>query len=83
MIGTKRSCKMDLTNETHENLDYMIEALKKKLQLVNSGLIQSDDYELSNYADVKELYIMVMKMPSFSIRDMEGIVEELAALKKK
>ncbi|MFE1244538.1 DUF1128 domain-containing protein [Fictibacillus sp. NPDC058756] len=74
---------MDLTNENHENLAFMIESLKKKLQLVNSGLIQPEDYELNNYDDIKELYDMVMKMPSFSIRDMEGIVEELASLKKK
>ncbi|MFD1357508.1 DUF1128 domain-containing protein [Fictibacillus halophilus] len=74
---------MDLTNENHENLAFMIESLKKKLQLVNSGLIQPEDYELNKYDDIKELYDMVMKMPSFSIRDMEGIVEELASLKKK
>jgi uncharacterized protein YfkK (UPF0435 family) len=74
---------MDLNNENYENLSFMIEGLKKKLQLVNSGLIQPDDYELNKYDDVKELYDMVMKMPSFSIRDMEGIVEELASLKKK
>jgi uncharacterized protein YfkK (UPF0435 family) len=74
---------MDLNNENYENLAFMIEGLKKKLQLVNSGLIQPDDYELNKYDDVKELYDMVMKMPSFSIRDMEGIVEELASLKKK
>jgi uncharacterized protein YfkK (UPF0435 family) len=74
---------MDLTNQNHENLAFMIESLKKKLQLVNSGLIQPEDYELNKYDDIKELYDMVMKMPSFSIRDMEGIVEELASLKKK
>jgi uncharacterized protein YfkK (UPF0435 family) len=74
---------MDLNNENYENLAFMIEGLKKKLQLVNSGLIQPEDYELNKYDDVKELYDMVMKMPSFSIRDMEGIVEELASLKKK
>ncbi|MCM3732199.1 DUF1128 domain-containing protein [Fictibacillus nanhaiensis] len=74
---------MDLNNENYENLAFMIEGLKKKLQLVNSGLIQPEDYELNKYDDIKELYDMVMKMPSFSIRDMEGIVEELASLKKK
>ncbi|MCM3717190.1 DUF1128 domain-containing protein [Fictibacillus phosphorivorans] len=74
---------MDLTKENHENLSFMIETLKKKLQLVNSGLIQPEDYELNKYDDIKELYDMVMKMPSFSIRDMEGIIEELASLKKR
>ncbi|MDR7074535.1 DUF1128 domain-containing protein [Fictibacillus barbaricus] len=74
---------MDLTIENHENMSYMIESLKKKLQIVNSGIIQPEDYELNKYEDVKELYEMVMKMPSFSIRDMESIVEELASLKKK
>jgi uncharacterized protein YfkK (UPF0435 family) len=74
---------MDLTVENHENMAFMIENLKKKLQIVNSGIIQPEDYELNKYDDVKELYEMVMKMPSFSIRDMESIVDELAALKKK
>jgi uncharacterized protein YfkK (UPF0435 family) len=79
----KKEPSMDLTTQNHENLSFMIEGLKKKLQLVNSGLIQPEDYELSKYEDIKELYDMVMKMPSFSIRDMEGIVEELASLKTK
>jgi uncharacterized protein YfkK (UPF0435 family) len=74
---------MDLSNENFENLSYMIENLKKKLQIVNSGIIQPEDYELNKYEDIKELYDMVMKMPSFSIRDMESIVEELAYLKQK
>jgi uncharacterized protein YfkK (UPF0435 family) len=74
---------MDLSNENFENLSYMIESLKKKLQIVNSGIIQPEDYELNKYEDIKELYDMVMKMPSFSIRDMESIVEELASLKQK
>ncbi|WNB90432.1 DUF1128 domain-containing protein [Bacillus sp. NEB1478] len=74
---------MDLSIENHENISFMIESLKKKLQIVNSGIIQPEDYELNKYEDVKELYEMVMKMPSFSIRDMESIVEELASLKKK
>ncbi|MFC0188926.1 DUF1128 domain-containing protein [Fictibacillus aquaticus] len=74
---------MDLTAKNEENLDYMIESMKKKLQLVNSGLIQGSDYSLDKYDDIKELYDMVMKMKSFSVRDLEGIVSELGSMKTK
>ncbi|EIT85055.1 hypothetical protein A374_12175 [Fictibacillus macauensis ZFHKF-1] len=73
---------MNLTSPSQENIEHMIEAMKKKLQLVNSGLIQGSDYSLQQYDDLKELFDMVMKMPSFSVRDMEEIVSELGALKK-
>ncbi|MCK6256982.1 DUF1128 domain-containing protein [Fictibacillus sp. WQ 8-8] len=74
---------MNLSTPSQENIEFMIEGLKKKLQLVNSGLIQGDDYTVDQYDDIKELYDMVMKMPGFSVRDMEGIVSELGSLKKK
>ncbi|WP_238535176.1 DUF1128 domain-containing protein [Fictibacillus macauensis] len=73
---------LNLTSPSQENIEHMIEAMKKKLQLVNSGLIQGSDYSLQQYDDLKELFDMVMKMPSFSVRDMEEIVSELGALKK-
>ncbi|MFC7372141.1 DUF1128 domain-containing protein [Fictibacillus iocasae] len=74
---------MDLNSKNEENLDFMIETMKKKLQLVNSGLIQGSDYSLDKYDDIKELYDMIMKMNSFSVRDLEGIVSELGAMKSK
>lgn len=74
---------LNLLTPSQENIDYMIEALKKKLQLVNSGLIMGSDYNVDQYDDIKELYDMVMKMPGFSVRDMEEIVSELGALKTK
>ncbi|SDM64055.1 Uncharacterized protein YfkK, UPF0435 family [Fictibacillus solisalsi] len=74
---------MNLTTASQENIEFMIEAVKRKLQLVNSGLIQGDDYTVDQYEDIKDLYEMVMKMPGFSVRDMESIVSELGSLKKK
>ncbi len=64
-------------------MEFMIEQMKKKLQLVNSGIIQAVDYKLEQYDEIKELYDVVMKMPGFTVRDLEGIVEELGSLKAK
>ncbi|GGE41940.1 hypothetical protein GCM10011391_20870 [Pullulanibacillus camelliae] len=72
---------MDLTLKSDENIDFMIESIKNKLQLVNRDILKASSFSTERYDELHDIYKMVNKMPSFSIRDMEAILEELRALR--
>ncbi|MCD7036319.1 DUF1128 domain-containing protein [Metabacillus sp. GX 13764] len=73
---------MNLTEKSTENIEYMIEAIKEKLKVVNIGAIKPAHFNGEMYEELKEIYDYVMKKDSFSPRDMQAIVEELGSLKK-
>lgn len=74
---------MDLSVKSDENIDYMLTKIKKKLQLVNEGMIQSENYDTDQYQEIREIYELVMSKPSVSISEMEAILGELGQLRKK
>jgi uncharacterized protein YfkK (UPF0435 family) len=73
---------MDLSNQTQENVIYMIEQIKEKLRMVNVDAMQSDAFDAEKYEDLQYLYEMVMKRDSFSPSEMNAIVDELRSLRK-
>ena len=73
---------MDLSNQTKENVVYMIEQLKEKLRMVNVDAMNSEHFSEENYEDLLYLYEMVMKRDSFSPSEMQAIVAELGSLRK-
>jgi uncharacterized protein YfkK (UPF0435 family) len=72
---------MDLTTKSKENMKYMLEEIKNKLQVVNRDVIKSEHLDEEKYEDMKELYQLVMKMKSFSLKEIDGILGELKSLK--
>ena len=73
---------MDLSNQSRENVVYMIEQIKEKLRMVNVDAMQSDAFSEEKYEDLQYLYEMVMKRDSFSPSEMNAIVSELGNLRK-
>ncbi|WP_108670491.1 DUF1128 domain-containing protein [Peribacillus acanthi] len=73
---------MDLTKNTPENVEYMVNAIKDKLRMMNIGAVKSSHFNVEMYEDLKFLYDLVMKKNSFSPSEMEAIAEELGNLKK-
>lgn len=73
---------MDLTVKSDENMAYMLEEIKNKLQVVNRDVIQASHLDVEKYEDMKDLYQLVMKMGSFSLKEIDGILAELKSLKK-
>jgi len=72
---------VDLTLKSSENITFMIESIKSKLQLVNRDVLQASSFSTERYDKLHDIYKLVDKMPSFSIRDMEAILEELRTLR--
>ncbi|MFS0779291.1 DUF1128 domain-containing protein [Bacillus sp. EB106-08-02-XG196] len=73
---------MNLSEKTVENVEYMIEQIKEKLKVLNLGAIKSSHFDEEMYEELKEIYEMVMKKPSFSPNEMQALVEELGNLRK-
>ena len=78
----ERKSRMDLTQRTAENVEYMVEKIKEKLRMMNIGAVKSTHFNSEMYEDLHDLYNMVMKKQTFSPSEMEAIAAELGRLKK-
>ncbi|PLT32977.1 DUF1128 domain-containing protein [Bacillus sp. V5-8f] len=74
---------MDLTKNTAENVEYIIEAIKEKLKVMNIGAIKSTHFNAEMYEELVEIYEMVMKKNNFSPSEMQAIAEELGKLRNQ
>jgi uncharacterized protein YfkK (UPF0435 family) len=67
----------------HLSVEYMIEQMKEKLKVLNFDAIKSSHFDEEMYNELKDIYEMVMKKPSFSPSEMQAIAKELGNLRKK
>lgn len=72
---------MTLEEKSVENMAIMIEDIKDKLQLVNRGVLTPGAFSLDRYDELHDIYKLVMKKSSFSVLEMEGILDELKTLR--
>lgn len=73
---------MDLTAKNNENISFMLDVIKKKLQLVNQDVLRPEAFSVEQYDELHDIYSLVNKQSSFSIREMEAILDELRAIRK-
>jgi uncharacterized protein YfkK (UPF0435 family) len=73
---------VNLSQKSVENVEFMIEKIKEKLKVMNFGAIKPSHFDEEMYEELKEIYDLVMKKESFSISEMQAIVEELGSLRK-
>lgn len=73
---------MDLTKQSIENVEYMIEQIKDKLRVMNLGAIKPSHFDENMYEELKEIYDLVMKKDNLSPSQIQAIAEELGSLKK-
>lgn len=73
---------MNLTENSRENIEFMITNIKEKLQVVNSGAMRPESFDTNNYEDLVDIYEMIMKKKSFSVSEIDAIVSELGKLRK-
>lgn len=74
--------RVDLSVKSVENVEYMIEKIKEKLNVLNMGAIKPSHFNEEMYEELKDIYEMIIKKDSFSINEMEAIAEELGNLRK-
>ncbi|RYM07309.1 DUF1128 family protein [Sporolactobacillus sp. THM7-7] len=59
----------------------MVRTIRHKLQLVNGKMLRSDDFSLSKYEPLYDIYTLVQRQKSISTFQIEAILEELKALR--
>ncbi|PWA13475.1 DUF1128 domain-containing protein [Pueribacillus theae] len=72
---------MDLSVKNRDNMEYMINGIVQKLQVVNTSAIKAEDYDIDNYEELRDLYSLVNRKNQFSVSEIEAIVSELGALR--
>ncbi|ADC48137.1 MULTISPECIES: DUF1128 domain-containing protein [Alkalihalophilus] len=74
---------MDLSTTSRENIEYMIEEIKTKLQIVNAGALNAKSFDTDQYEDLRDIYEMIMSKQSFSVSELDAIVSELGKMRKR
>ncbi|RNF38412.1 DUF1128 domain-containing protein [Planococcus salinus] len=73
---------MDLSKQSEENVNFMIEEIKSKLRMVNVDAMKAEDFNASQYEDLRELYEMVASRNSITPNEMQAIAQELGSLRR-
>lgn len=60
----------------------MIEAIRKKLNVVNKSIIDPDKFEEADSAEIKQIYEFVNSKESFSPSEINAIAEALGELRQ-
>ncbi|WP_227935780.1 DUF1128 domain-containing protein [Alkalihalobacillus deserti] len=73
---------MNLEANTRDNIEYMLEAIKSKLQIVNAAALNAKSFDTDQYEDLRDIYQMIERKSSFSVSELDAIVTELGKLRK-
>lgn len=73
---------MDLSKKSPENVEFMVEAIKKKLRMASGAAMNSAHFKEEMYDDLRDLYEMVASKNSFSISEIDAITSELGKMRK-
>ncbi|GGG95355.1 DUF1128 family protein [Staphylococcus pragensis] len=60
----------------------MIKDIRKKLNIVNQGLLNPDKFKEANNEDIEEIHSFVMSKESFSPSEVTAIADELGNLRQ-
>ncbi|SFM26661.1 DUF1128 domain-containing protein [Salibacterium qingdaonense] len=73
---------MGLEQPTEDNLNFMVEEIGKKLQVVNASAFEPGNFDISHYDEIKEMYDMIESKENISVSEMDAIISELGRIKK-
>ncbi|MFC0473141.1 DUF1128 domain-containing protein [Halalkalibacter kiskunsagensis] len=73
---------MNLDVNTRDNIEFMLDEIKNKLQIVNAAALNSKSFDTDQYEDLRDIYEMIQKKSSFSVSELDAIVTELGKLRK-
>ncbi|ASF39434.1 DUF1128 domain-containing protein [Halobacillus halophilus] len=73
---------MSLEEPTRENLEFIINDMADRLQVVNRTIMDPDDYDLEKYDEIKELHDIVQMKGQLSVSEIQTFVQELGRFRK-
>jgi uncharacterized protein YfkK (UPF0435 family) len=78
----KEMNKLDLSQKTVENIEFMVNEISQKLKVLNVGVLKSSHFSEEAYEELRDIYMLVKNKTNFSISEMQAIAEELGNIKK-
>jgi uncharacterized protein YfkK (UPF0435 family) len=72
----------DLSQNTMENTEFMIEEIKKKLRMASGAALKASKLSDEQFEDLRDIYDMVAGKNQFSISEIEAITTELGRLRR-
>lgn len=73
---------MSLETASQENLEYIINEMAERLQVVNRSIMDAEDYDLESYDEIKSLYDIVQMKGQLSVSEIQAFVQELGQYRK-
>lgn len=73
---------MNLEQPTKENLEFILNELAEKLNVVNRMIMEPEDYNLNKYEDLKFMYDMIIKKGKLSPSETQAFIDELRSVRK-
>lgn len=73
---------VDLNVQSDETVQFMVEEIKNRLKMATMAAIKPTHFTAEHYEDIRDLYDLITAKTSYSISEMEAIVDELGRLKK-
>lgn len=78
----ERVTLVNLTTNTFENTEFMIEEIKKKLRMASGAALKASQLNDEQYEELRDIYEMVAGKNQFSISEIEAITTELGRLRR-
>lgn len=78
----ERVTPVNLTTNTFENTEFMIEEIKKKLRMASGAALKASQLNDEQYEELRDIYEMVAGKNQFSISEIEAITTELGRLRR-
>jgi uncharacterized protein YfkK (UPF0435 family) len=75
--------RAELEETSRENIELIIEYIKKKLQVVNTAAISAKSFDTDQYEDLLDLYDFLNTKERFTMSEMESIIAELGKMRKR
>jgi uncharacterized protein YfkK (UPF0435 family) len=75
--------RTELEKTSRENIEHIIEYIKKKLKVVNTAAISAKSFDTDQYEDLLDLYDYLNKKEAFTMNETESIISELGKMRKR
>ena len=62
--------------------EQMLKEIEDKLNVVNKGLFQPDDFDESSMEEIEEIHQMVISRPQITANEQSAIIQEISKLRK-
>lgn len=72
---------MSLSEKTLENIQFMVDEIKKKLNVITDVSIKPEHFTIDNYEGIKEIYEHIATRDKYSVSEIVAILDELKLLK--